>query len=239
MATERRVKTLIIDGRDVAGREDQTILEAAREHGIWIPTLCHLEGLTNVGACRLCLVEVKGMGKLLSACTTTIWEGMEVTTHSERLHRYRRSIIELFLAERNHICAVCVANRRCQLQALALELGVDHVRYPYLYPRFGIDATHDLFVLDHNRCILCTRCIRACSEIEGANTLGMMRRGIHNRVITDLNQPWGESPTCTSCGKCVNVCPVGAISQKGLSVIEGRKEHKFLPYLTMMRGARP
>ncbi|MBI4733451.1 MAG: 4Fe-4S binding protein, partial [Rubrobacteridae bacterium] len=104
------------------------------------------------------------------------------------------------------------------------------------YTGFEIDSTHDFFVLDHNRCILCTRCIRACAEIEGANTLGMMRRGVKDKIITDLNQPWGESPTCTSCGKCVNVCPVGAIYEKGLSLAEGRREHKFLPYLIIRRG---
>jgi bidirectional [NiFe] hydrogenase diaphorase subunit len=186
----------------------------------------------------MCLVEVKGVPKLLTACTTMVWEGMKVVTNSERLHEYRKMILELFFAERNHICAICVANRSCELQALALELGVDHIRYPYLYQALEIDSTHDKFVLDHNRCILCTRCIRACSEIEGANTLGMMRRGVNDKVITDLNQPWGESRTCTSCGKCVNVCPVGAIYEKGLSRTESRREHTFLPYLTIMRGER-
>lgn len=233
---ELRVKTLVIDGRDVAGREDQTVLDVARENNIRIPTLCQVDGLTNVGSCRMCLVEVKGLPKLLTACTTQVWEGMEVTTSSVRLNQYRRMILELFFAERMHICSICVANRNCELQALAEEFEVTHMRYPYLYRGFDIDATHDEYVLDHSRCILCTRCIRACSEIEGANTLGMMRRGVDDRIITDLNQPWGESPTCTSCGKCVNVCPVGALYEKGMSIAEGRKEHKFLPYLRIMRG---
>ena len=235
---ELRVKTLKIDGRDLAGREDQTILNVARENHIRIPTLCQFEGLTNYGSCRLCLVEIKGVAKLLTSCTTYIWEGMEVTTNSERLVQYRRMLLELFFAERNHICSICVANRNCALQGLALELGITHIRYHYLYPGLGVDSTHDKFVLDHNRCILCTRCIRACSEIEGANTLGMKRRGVNDQIITDLDQPWGTSPTCTSCGKCVNVCPVGAIYERGMSIAEGRREHTFLPLLRIMRGER-
>jgi len=236
MRQELRVKTFKINGQDVAGREDQTILDVARENNIRIPTLCQLNGLTNHGGCRLCLVEVKGVPKLLTSCTTYVWEGMEVTTHTKRLDQYRRMIVELFFAERNHICSICIANRSCELQDLAVELGITHMRYPYLYRGMEIDSTHDKFVIDHSRCVLCTRCIRACSEIEAANTLGMMRRGVNDKIITDLNQPWGESPTCTSCGKCVNVCPVGAIYERGLSRAESRKEHKFLPYLKIMRG---
>lgn len=236
MRQEPRVLTFRIDDRDVAGREDQTILEVARENQVRIPTLCQLNGLSIVGSCRLCVVEVKGVPKLLTSCSTLVWEGMEVTSNSERLHSYRKSLIELFFAERNHICSICVANRACELQSLALELGVDHIRYPYLYRGHYIDSTHKQFVIDHNRCILCTRCIRVCSEIEGANTLGMMNRGIEDIVITDLNQPWGESRTCTSCGKCASVCPTGAIYEKGRSVAEVKRVHGDLPYLRLMRG---
>src|SRR5487761_2677169 len=104
------VKTLKIDGADISARADQTILEVAREHGIAIPTLCHLDGLSDVGACRLCLIEIKGQNRLLPACVARVEEGMEVTTTSERITKHRRTILELLFAERNHICAVCVAN---------------------------------------------------------------------------------------------------------------------------------
>lgn len=238
MTQQLRVRTLRIDGRDVAGREDQTILDVARENNVPIPTLCHLEGLSDVGACRLCLVEVQGVPKLLTACTTHVWEGMEVTTTSERLEKYRRMTLELLFAERNHICSVCVSNGHCELQDLALEQGMTHVRYPYRYPRLSADATHERFLVDHNRCVLCTRCIRVCSEIEGAQTWGMTNRGIENKVITDLNQPWGTSETCTSCGKCVNICPTGALVEKGKAVGEMEKQNKFLPYLRLMREER-
>jgi bidirectional [NiFe] hydrogenase diaphorase subunit len=230
-----RVQTLKIDDQDVAGREDQTILEVAQEHDIPIPTLCHLEGLSEVGACRLCLVEVRGSSRLLSACSTPVREGMEIVTNSERLQNYRRMLLELLFAERNHYCAVCVSNGFCELQGLAQTLGMTHVHFPYLYPHVDVDASHARFVLDHNRCILCSRCVRVCDEIEGAHTWDVMAHGIDTRVITDFNQPWGASDTCTSCGKCVHVCPTGALVEKGRSVAEMHKRRQFLPYLTAMR----
>jgi bidirectional [NiFe] hydrogenase diaphorase subunit len=234
-----RIKTLKIDGKDVSAREHDTILAVARESGIAIPTLCALEGLSNVGACRLCLVEIKGSSKLLPACVTRVEEGMEVTTASPRLTEYRRMAVELLFAERNHICAVCVANGHCDLQSLAQALGVTHVRFPYQYPRLEFDGSHRRFRLDHNRCILCTRCVRVCDEIEGAHTWDVQGRGIDARVVSDLNQPWGESETCTRCGKCVQVCPTGALSEKGKAVAEMMKERAFLPYLRLMRSEAP
>jgi bidirectional [NiFe] hydrogenase diaphorase subunit len=233
-----RVKTLTLDGREVGAREDQTILEVARENGIFVPTLCDLPGLSAVGACRLCLVEVKGVSRLLPACVTPISEGMEVTVNSGRLDRYRRGILELLFAERNHVCSVCVTNGRCDLQSLALQLGMTHVHFPYQYPRLPVDASHERFIVDHNRCILCTRCVRVCDEIEGAHTWDVMARGADCRVITDLAQPWGASESCTGCGKCVQVCPTGALSEKGSSVAGMSKRRQFLPYLTLMREGR-
>ena len=211
MTMSPRVKTLIIDGRDVSATETTTILEAAQEASMFIPTLCSLEGLSLISACRLCLVEVKGVNKLLPACVTRVEEGMEVNTSSERLDRYRRTILELLFAEGNHICSVCVANGHCELQTMAQRLGMDHVRVSYISPRRQVDASHRLFTFDSNRCILCTRCVRVCDEIEGAHTWDVMGRGIASRDITDLNEPWGDSTSCTSCVKCVQVCPTGAL----------------------------
>lgn len=235
MNPQTQVTTLKIDEREMSASADQTILDVALENGIAIPTLCHLEGLSEVGACRLCLVEIKGSNKLQPACVTRVREGMEVATQSERLQRYRRQILELFFTERNHICSVCVANGNCELQDLATTLGMDHVHFPYLYPKVPVDASHDLFAIDHNRCILCTRCVRVCAEIEGAHTWDIRGHGIESRAFTDFNEPWGESETCTSCGKCVNVCPTGALFRKGKSVGEMSKQIDFLPYLKKMR----
>ncbi len=133
---------------------------------------------------------------------------------------YRRMALELLFVERNHICAVCVSNGHCELQALAQKLGVTHVRYPYNYPRLPVDVSHPRFVLDHNRCILCTRCVRVCAEIEGAHVWDIGGRGIDSRLVSELNRPWGESAACTSCGKCVQVCPTGALAEKGCAVEE-------------------
>ena len=225
------IQTLRIDGIDVSAQADQTILAVARENGIEIPTLCHLEGLSPMGACRVCLVEVKG--KLLPACVTKVQDGMEIETDTERLKKYRRMVLELIFSERNHVCAVCVSNGHCDLQTLAWKLGISHVRFSYLTPCVSVDASHARFVVDHNRCILCVRCVRVCDEIEGAHTWDVFGRGIGSRVITDLNQPWGAADTCTSCGKCVQVCPTGALSEKGETEMEKRRS--FLPYLTRMR----
>jgi bidirectional [NiFe] hydrogenase diaphorase subunit len=227
--------TLTIDGQGVVAQPGQTILDAAGAAGIAIPTLCHLDGLTPVGACRVCLVALQPSGRLAPACAALAEEGMEIVTRSEALTDFRRDVIALFFAERNHICSVCVANGHCQLQDLARGLGLDHVAFDYRFPVQPIDATHARFVVDHNRCILCTRCVRVCDEVEGAHTWDVMGRGVNARVVTDLNQPWGESPTCTSCGKCVEVCPTGALFVKGTGVGEARRDPTFLRYLLTMR----
>ena len=230
-----RIRTLTIDGKDVGAREDETILEVARENDIWIPTLCQLDGLSTVGACRLCIVEVTGSSKLLPACVTRVEEGMEVTADSERLREYRKMIVELLFAEGNHICSVCVVNGNCELQSLAQRLGIDHIRFPYLFQQRTVDASHAQFAMDHNRCILCTRCVRVCDEVEGAHTWDVTGRGTDARVITDLAQPWGESESCTSCGKCVSVCPTGALFEQGKAVSEMVKHRELLPMLLQTR----
>ena len=143
----------------------------------------------------------------------------------------------MLFVERNHVCSVCVANNNCELQAHAQALGVTRFELPGLDPLVGVDASHDRFVIDHNRCILCTRCVRVCAEIEGAHTWDVMGRGADARVVTDLGTPWGESATCTSCGKCVQVCPTGALFEKGRSVAEAKPTRPFLPLLRFLDQA--
>ncbi len=229
------VSTLEIDGKMVTGMAGETIFSVAWDNGIRIPRLCHIGGLTSIGACRLCMVEIEGQKKLQAACLTPIAEGMVVHTNTPRLLAHRRLIVELLLAERNHVCSVCVMNGNCELQNLAAELGVGHVRLRYRFPSLTLDTSHERFGLDHNRCVLCTRCVRVCDEVEGAHTWDVAGRGANSRVITDLGEPWGRSESCTDCGKCVQVCPTGALFEKGKAMREMRKSREFLKYIVTAR----
>ncbi|MBV9079580.1 MAG: (2Fe-2S)-binding protein, partial [Elusimicrobia bacterium] len=159
---------LTIDDKVVDADAGQTLFAVAKNAGIEIPALCHFDGLGDVGACRLCLVEIEGSPKLFPACTTPAAANQKVRTTSERLKRYRRMTLELFFSERNHTCAVCVANYNCELQKLAAACGMDSVRFRRLDQACALDASHPELVMDHSRCIMCTRCVRVCDEVEGA-----------------------------------------------------------------------
>lgn len=227
---------LKIDGEYVEAKQGDSVLETARAAGKFIPSLCHVKGLSGVGACRLCMVEVAGVPRPVPSCTTPVQEGMVISTVSEKLTKYRQMILQLLLSERNHVCAVCVSNGNCELQDMATQLGVTHSNYAYRYPALSVDASHPQFVLDHNRCILCTRCVRVCAEVEGANTWNVVSRGINSMVAADLNQPWGETESCTMCGKCVQVCPTGALVIKGKAVEEMTKRPDAVSRLAVARG---
>ena len=207
--------TLTIDGRRCEGLEGQTILQIAQANGISIPTLCYLKHLSSWGGCRMCIVEIVGSPKVVPACSTPAMDGKSIVTNSESLQKLRRSTLELLFSERNHICPFCVMNKGdCELQLQGYRHGIDAISLPYLYPAWPVDVSGRYIALDHNRCILCTRCVRTCEEMEGTHTLDISNRGEHNRVVVDLGATFGTSDSCTSCGACVAACPTGALFDK-------------------------
>lgn len=227
---------LRIDGVEVEVPSGTSIMQAAESVGIDIPGLCKLEGLSSPASCRLCMVEIDGSPRPRPSCATPVAEAMDVHTATPRLQRDRHALLEMIFAEGHHLCAVCVASGGCELQTLAAEQGVDHARFAPPPGRLKVDLSHPRFGYDPSRCILCSRCVRACAEIEGAFTLAIAGRGRDSRVIMDLDVPWGEAASCTSCGKCVQACPVGALFEKGTTVGERRVEPQVIADIAARRA---
>jgi len=214
--------TLNINGKQCKGKQGDSVLDVCTANGIDVPTLCHYKGLSDVGACRLCLVEIEKERNFVPACTHPAGDGQVVKTSNEKLEKYRRLILELMFTERNHLCAYCVDSGDCELQSLAYKYQMDNARYQYAWPNQVTDSSNPFLVMDHNRCILCGRCIRTCDEITGAHALDFGKRGWKTNVCADINQPLGES-SCVSCGGCFQACPTGAIFSKA-SAYRGKPE---------------
>ena len=204
---------LTINDKPLEGRTGQTILDVCRAAGIYVPTLCYHPQLSVAGACRMCMVEVEGNPKLQPSCSTPAVDGMVIQTETDQLHDHRRLNLEFLFAERSHICPFCESSGACDLQRLAYEHQMESVRVEYLTPRLSTDLSSPYFGLDHNRCILCTRCVRVCDEIEGVHTLDLIGRGGNTMIGVDLHGEFGTS-SCTMCGACVQVCPTGALYDK-------------------------
>lgn len=210
--------TLTINGREVTVPEGSTILDAAKKLDIWIPTLCHMnlhgtEMDNHPASCRVCVVEVKGRRTLMPSCATPVSEGMEVITNSARVLQARRTIVELLISDHPKACLTCVKSGDCELQDVAIRLGIDDVRITgKSQSTYKLDSTRSL-VRDMNKCIMCRRCETMCNEVQKVGALSAVGRGF-DAVI----QPAFESPLletrCTHCGQCVAVCPTGALVQK-------------------------
>ena len=205
--------TLSINNQKVVVPEDTTVLEAARQINVNIPTLCHLEGLENYGSCRICVVEIEGEPRLSPSCMRTVSEGMEISTNSKRVLKARRMIIQLLLANHAENCPTCERSQNCELQQLAFELGVRENHFVNMVNKVPLDMSGPAIIRDPNKCISCGRCIRMCHQIQSVGAIDFMNHGTDIMVTTALNKGLGNVE-CINCGQCIHVCPVGAITEK-------------------------
>lgn len=202
--------SLTIDGREVEVRTGTTVLEAAREAGLYVPTLCYHPDLPPYGACRLCIVEIEGMLGFPTSCTTPAAEGMKVHTDTPQLQQLRRNIFELTLAEHPYQCLTCAKNLHCELQAVASYIGLEQVSLPAIRRELPVDRDNPLFYRDYNLCILCGRCVRACQELRGIEAIAFIQRSSQTIVGTAFNRPLVDSG-CKYCLACVEFCPTAAL----------------------------
>lgn len=202
---------LIIDDKEIEVLKGTTVLNAARLAGVEIPTLCDHPALEPYGGCRLCLVEIEGARTLQPACTLPASNNMVIHTQTKKVTDARKFVLSMLFSERNHFCPYCqVSGGDCELQNAAYDEEMTHWPLQPNWNHFEVDASHPYFILDHNRCILCRRCVRACAELVGNYTLGMEERGSKTMLTADLGVPLGSS-SCVSCGVCVQICPTGAL----------------------------
>ena len=205
--------TISINGKSISVPKDYTILQAARSAGIDIPTLCYLKDINEIGACRMCLVEVKGARTLVTACVYPVNEGMEVFTQTERVRKARKAVLELMLSNHNKKCLTCARNRNCELQTLAEELNVTELPYEGAQTPSTIDDVSPSIVRDNSKCILCRRCVAVCKKIQTVGAIDATQRGFNTTIGSSFEKSLNETD-CAMCGQCVSVCPVGALYEK-------------------------
>jgi len=201
---------IIINDKTLEARKNQTILEIAEENGIYIPTLCHYKGLTDIGICRICVVEVKNSKALQPACVTKVAEGMVIKTNSQRVLKARKTNIKLLLANHADNCIVCDAANLCELRKVAAEVGIGNSYFIKSRTAKNIDNSHPYIQRDLSKCILCRRCVRACEEIAKKGIWGVVYRGHNTRVVIKDDSEF-DLEYCKDCTICADACPVGAL----------------------------
>ncbi len=228
-STSDNTVTLTIDGHVVSVPEGTSIMRAAMQAGIAIPRLCATDSEKAFGTCRLCLVEIKGRSGLPSSCTTLVAEGMQVSTQTERLQRVRRGVMELYISDHPLDCLTCAANGDCELQDMAGAVGLREVRYgtdDENHLNAAKDESNPYFTFDPSKCIVCSRCVRACDEVQGTFALSIEGRGFSSKVAASMDQPFLESE-CVSCGACVQACPTATLMEKSI-IDNGQPEHSVV-----------
>ncbi|NPV82530.1 MAG: 2Fe-2S iron-sulfur cluster binding domain-containing protein [Candidatus Aminicenantes bacterium] len=215
-----------IDGKDCQADPGMTIYEAAKASGIYIPVLCHFEGLKPVGSCRICSVRVNG--RWMASCTQPVTPGMVIENTSPEVEEYRRAIIEMLFVEGNHFCPACEKSGNCELQALAYRYQIMVPQFPYLFPKKDIEA-FPKFLLEHNRCVQCQRCIRAIQTPDGKKIFAMKNRS--GRVRINVDKKLAASLSDEEAQKAMDICPVGAILKKevGFRVPIGQRKYDKKP----------
>lgn len=205
--------SITINRKQYEASEGKTILEVCREIGIEIPTLCHDDRLEPHAACRLCVVEIEGRRNLMTACSTKVEQGMVIETHSEKVVRSRRDILDLMITNHPLDCLTCKKSGDCGLQKYCYEYEITEGSFKGAKKDYPIDDSNHFYISDQNKCILCGKCVRVCSELQSTNAIGLSDRGFITKVATPFDEGLINS-TCVSCGNCVSVCPVGALEPK-------------------------